>query len=450
MADGKVGRRLLVLGAGIGGYFAAAMLSKRFDETLLVDRDVEPQASEVRKGAPQGAHIHGILRRPLDIACALFPGFEDDLSAAGAIPLRAGSQLRFHDGGAWQPKLDLGFTIYSQTRPLLEHVIRSRVLSCPGVSVRHRIALVDYVIEDNRVTGAKLKLESGELETASADLVIDATGRGGQIQSLLKAHGYSDLQATELGVNICYASALFTRAQAPSTEPAACVIRGNPPYTRSGVLFPVEADRWVISLSGRFNDFPEANDEAFAAFAQSLDDPIIYNTIRTEKRVTPYSRFLIPRIYWRRYERMTRFPERLIPIGDALAGFNPVYGQGMAVAALHALEVGEVIAKRAAHGLGLGGVSAECLPRVAEVTRIAWEMSEPVDLAHEQTTGARPPGFEERIRYAKAIRKAFDGHPEVQRAFFRVANLLDPASTLSSVVERAGLPGMAAAGANDA
>lgn len=429
----------MIIGAGIGGCLAAGRLSRWFEEVIVVERDQLPSTPEPRKGVPQGSHIHGILRRPLDVAQLCFPGFEADLRAAGGIPLRSGDQLRFHDAGAWHPRRDLGVIIYSQTRALLEHTIRSRTRELKNVFFRTDCSLVGYICKSNTIEGAKVKTADGAEEVIQADLFLDSTGRGGNLPASLRALGYSDLQETELGVQICYSSALFSRSKLPEEEIGAYVVRSNPPRTRSGVLFPVENDQWIVSLSGRFDDFPPGDDAGFLEFARSLEDPIIYNVIKGETRTSKYSRFLIPRIYFRRYEQMQRFPDRLIAIGDAVAGFNPVYGQGMAVASLQVMEIDNVVETWAERRQSLNGLSGECLLRVAEATSIAWRMTEPVDLVFDQTTGERPQGFEERIAFSRKVRGAIEDDAELQRTLCRVTNLLEPSAALEAAARRAGL-----------
>ncbi|MEN0140341.1 MAG: FAD-dependent monooxygenase, partial [Rhodococcus sp. (in: high G+C Gram-positive bacteria)] len=373
-----LGDRLVILGAGIGGSYTALMCAPYFAETVIIDRDAIPDTPEYRPGVPQSAHIHALLRAPLDVANEAVPGFEDALVAAGALSLTAGTRARYHEYGGWQVKRDLGFNVSAQSRVLVEHEIRRHALHQPGVTLRDEVELVDYMIVDGVTTGVLAKDSTGRIEIISADLVVDSTGRAGPILGLLEQHGYDGVRQDEMGVDISYTSAFFTRTESDE-EAFGAIVRSNPPEVRSGVLWPIENGRWVVSLSGRFGDFPPADEEGFAEFARTLGDSLPYDTIQKAERVSDFSRFMIPRIYWRHYEDMKEFPERLIPIGDAVQAFNPVYGQGMAVASLHARELRDVLREIADGDCDLGDVSARMRPRVAGITQWAWDLTQPVD-----------------------------------------------------------------------
>jgi len=429
-SDRTLGKRAVIVGSGIGGAFCAGAISKFFDETLVIDVDSLPTTPLERRGTPQGSHIHAVLRSAIEIAGRYFPGFEASLEAAGGTQLSWGYDLRYHDWGSWQPQRDLGVKVFSQSRALLEHVLRAHAFSQPGVLVLQETRVTDFCLEGDRVTGIVARHKGGAEERIECDLVIDASGRGSRLPPWLERNGFGIADQTELGVDICYVSAYYTRSTKPGKAPFGYVLRGNAPSVRSGVLVPIERDRWVLSLSGRFGDFPPREEAGFLDYVRSLHVPAIYDTIANEKRLTPFSTFNIPEIFWRRYDQMPSFPDRLIPVGDAVTVFNPVYGQGMSVAAQGSLVLRQCLEELSRGGESLDGISRRCLPRVAEKSSAAWNLSANVDLSYAKTTGQRPPNLADRIKLARGLRKLIDSDAEVHRLFVRVVNMLEPASLL--------------------
>ena len=122
-------------------------------------------------------------------------------------------------------------------------------------------------------------------------------------------------------------------------------------------------------------------------------------------------------------------PPCVLPIGDCISSFNPTFGQGMSVAAGHAVALRDVLA----NGRGSpDGAAAAYLPRAAEVSRQAWALAAMVDLEYPRTTGERPPNFDKIVLGTEAMRRAAVLHPEVQLLRFEIGNLVKPDSAARS------------------
>jgi len=127
--------RVVVIGAGLAGLFAAAAAAGRADPVLIVERDRFPTTPTPRGGVPQGSHQHVLLHRGLIAAEQLLPGLREDLVRAGAVPIDTGDLLWLGPSG-WSVSGEREFEVLAATRPLLEHVVRTRVAALPHVELR--------------------------------------------------------------------------------------------------------------------------------------------------------------------------------------------------------------------------------------------------------------------------------------------------------------------------
>ena len=80
----KIAEHAVVLGASMAGLLAARVLTDFYETVTVVERDWLPDGPVNRRGVPQGRHAHALLGRGSQILDELFPGFLDDLVAAGA------------------------------------------------------------------------------------------------------------------------------------------------------------------------------------------------------------------------------------------------------------------------------------------------------------------------------------------------------------------------------
>ena len=92
-------RTALVLGASMAGLWTARVLADHFDQVLVLERDRLPDAAEPRPGVPQARQYHVLLLRGLQLMRELFPGMEEELVAAGAVPFDITGDVRLRSRG---------------------------------------------------------------------------------------------------------------------------------------------------------------------------------------------------------------------------------------------------------------------------------------------------------------------------------------------------------------
>jgi 2-polyprenyl-6-methoxyphenol hydroxylase-like FAD-dependent oxidoreductase len=126
----------------------------------------------------------------------------------------------------------------------------------------------------------------------------------------------------------------------------------------------------------------------------------------------------------RRYERQPDGPAGFIALGDALCCFNPVYGQGMAVAAAQGRRLRELLAD------GPGDLAPRFFRAAAEIVDGPWALLLASDLRFPDADGSRTAEIERGYPYMDAFRAAAADDGVLATALIRVLNLLDPPSRL--------------------
>jgi 2-polyprenyl-6-methoxyphenol hydroxylase-like FAD-dependent oxidoreductase len=179
----RIGDHAAVLGASMGGLLAARVLADAYRRVTIVERDPLPESGLDRRGVPQGRHAHGLLPRGAQILEELFPGLLAELVADGVPVLRAPREFRLFLGGHLLCQDgEPGEPTYVPSRPCLEAHVRDRVRALCNVSIWDRCEVAGLVTTPacDRVTGARVLPAGGAEEILAADLVVDATGRGGR------------------------------------------------------------------------------------------------------------------------------------------------------------------------------------------------------------------------------------------------------------------------------
>lgn len=423
-----IGKQAVIVGAGVAGLTAARSVADFFERVILLEADALPAEPLNRPGTPQCRHLHGLLAGGLQALSRLFPGFEQSLSQAGAVPIRMSSDYRLERPGYDPfPQRDLGLLIYSMTRPLLEFTVRKRLGAYRNVELRGGCRAQEFIPapRDAAVHAVRYQTPDGRSESLPADLVIDASGHGALTIALLGSIGMPAPEETSIGVDIGYATALFDIPQDARPDwMGVFTFPSYPANKRVGAIFPVEGNRWIVTLAGRYDEKPPAHWEEFLTYARRLRTPTIYNAIRQARPLSEIVRFGLKASCWRYFDRLQKFPRALLPFGDAICLFNPIYGQGMSVAALEADVLAKLLATQAAQSDPLGSLAGAFFAEAEKLIDTPWSTSAIPDFIDPRTEGQRPSDFEDSLKFSAALLKLAAQDPAVHKLFIEVQSLL--------------------------
>jgi 2-polyprenyl-6-methoxyphenol hydroxylase-like FAD-dependent oxidoreductase len=400
---------------------AARVLSEQFARVTLVERDALAVGAVSRKGVPQGNHAHGLLASGYRVLDEYFPGLMDELEAAGAPRGDIVGEFLWYLHGGWKLRHDAGLRGMTVSRPALESAVRERVRALARVGVLDRRSVERPLLERGRVIGVVL----ADGEALTADLVVDATGRGSRSPRWLEEWGYGRPETKSVRVDVGYATRVFERRPGDLHNSMGGFFAGSSPAeTRFGAVLAVEGRRWVVTLEGMLGDYPPTDDDAWLEWSRSLPTDDVYELARGRRSLGPVVSYRFRADQRRRFERMKRFPEGYLVVGDAVCSFHPVYGQGMSVAAMEAKALGESLAA------GDRDLARRFFRACSRIVDTPWLLATGEDLRYPQIEGKRPPLAGLLNRYLERVHHVATFDAEVCRRFFHVTNLRAPPSSL--------------------
>lgn len=427
----KQGERAVVLGGGMAGLLAARVLSDAYNEVIVVDRDELAGTTTARNGVPHGRHAHCLVARGQQILEELFPGVTQGMSDAGVTLGDFNGQIQWHFNGYKLAASDSGLVCVSSGRPILEEHVRNRVQAIPNVTFREGYDIVglETTPEGGRVIGARVqrRAQGSEPEVFVADLVIDITGRGSRMPAWLTELGYDAPPEDRIKVDLAYTTRHYRLKNGnPFTTDIAINQAGTPVCPRGVFCYLLPDGKTVeLSLTGVLGDHPPTDPDGFDEYVRSLPLPIHYEFIQEWEPVDDPVRFKFPASVWRHYEALTRVPESLLVMGDAVCSFNPVYAQGMTVAGMEALTLRKHL--QIPGPLNAPAFFGEIAGQIAG----PWQFSAIADLGYPGVEGERTDQIRLVNQYVPAVLAAATMDPIVTDAFLRVAGLVeDPMSLM--------------------
>lgn len=415
--------RAVVIGGSLAGLLAARVLSDHHDEVLLLERGEMPDDFSQRKATPHTRHTHALLARGREIFEQLFPGIRDEWRAAGGLFGDVGTQSAFYAGRQRFAQSRADAQAVCLGRAAIEGVLRRRVLALPQVRVASGIEVQGLLADASarRVNGLRWRAAGTDASSAGgllrAALVIDASGRGSHLPRWLVELGFAAPREEQVQCDIRYATAYLAREahHVPGLE--AVIVAATAAHPQPAVLLSQEDGRWVVTLGGYGKDAPPLDRAGFIARAEQ-SAPELASVVREATFLCEPFAYRFPHSQRRYYEKLRQLPEGVLAIGDSICSFNPVFGQGMSVAACEAL------ALDAALRAGRESLAKRYFRSAASSIDIAWQTSVGADLSIPSVQGERPLPVRIINAYVAKVFAAAQTDATVAVAFQRVSHLL--------------------------
>lgn len=400
----------------MAGLLAARALADQADRVVVLERDELPEPGRSRRGVPQGRHAHAILAAGVRCIEGWFPGFSEELLAAGALRGDGGDAL-WWQSGALKVRANTGIEALCASRPLIEATVRTCVQRVPNIEFRPGTKVDGLAFDGDRVRGV---LVGGE--RLAAGLVVDATGRDTRLLGQVVDAGNPAPAVSNVTMDMAYATRVLPRRPGDLDGKMYAIIAPTPPHeNRFGVLLPIEHDRWILTMGGFHGDAAPTDDAGYLAFARSLPHPAIAEVLERAEPLTEVMTHRMASSQRRHFERCARVPEGYVAVGDAICSFNPIYGQGMSSAALQARALAGAMGR---DPLGSAVATRRFYKAAAKVVANPWQIAVGSDFLHPATTGPKPPGTDLINRYVAKAQLASHSSPQVLAKLQEVQNLL--------------------------
>jgi flavin-dependent dehydrogenase len=424
------GETAVVIGGSVAGLIAARVLSEHFSEVVIIERDGLPEEPGPRRGVPQSVHLHGLT---LGGRVALDEIYGDDsftsaMRSAGAAYFDFFKHQAILMPEGWLRRAPSDVKAVYGSRACMEHVIRTLTRQIQNINFRTGQARSLRASADSkRVNGVHFYGEDGKEVIFEAELVVDATGRGSRSPKWLEDLGFQPPEESIVEPFLGYATVYCTIPEDawPGDVRAVGAPPSRPGFTRGGYVIPQENGLSVIMAAGTNRDYPPGDKEGFTEFLRSANTSIFYDTWRAAEQVNEIRTTRTSTNRLRHWHALSARPGGFLAIGDAVAAFNPVYGQGITTAALQS----KALQRRLQEDDHVGDMVDRFPQDAMDLTTFAWASSTLGDLQFPKTettnADAVAPSAEEMF-YLKQLRLLSTENAYVAQQYFQAISFMRP------------------------
>ncbi|KMQ00099.1 FAD-dependent oxidoreductase [Bacillus cereus] len=416
--------KAIVIGGSMAGKFAAKALSTSFKEVIILEVGEKWDGKASRKRVRQSNHPHVLLKGGEKAIEELFPTITHELIEAGSIINNFTRDLKWHQFGLWKQPFIGEVHMIQQSRPLLEWHIQKRIHQISNITIKYETLVKGLLIDEklNKVCGVKVKyLETDTQEEVHADLVVDASGFGSKSIEWLREYGI-EVQEEKVRIDLFYATKMFKLKENEELDCCNMLMSPSFPDNPYGVLIQtIEDNRYFVTFSGYANEKAPQTDDEFYDFAENLSISNVTDFLNKAEGITDIKTYKIPYQVRRRFDLVNNVPEGLLVVGDAQCRFDPVFGQGVSVAAMEAHQLQLLLQGRKQLDKTF---TQQFYKKAANIIETPWDMTTTEISRHPQLKRELTTKQKFQLWYTKQIYRLSASNSDVYIRLVRVMNLI--------------------------
>ena len=374
--------KAIVVGGSISGLLTARVLSDHFEEVIVIERDNYNDNYKVRNGTPQANHIHILLVKGKEILLNFFPELENDLLKKGANKIDFLNDSRYRLPSGWAPKFNSGIITFTCTRTLLENTIRNQIQKISKIKIEEGKQITSFVEEKPN----KIILKTKENEEIQGELIVDCTGRNTKTPTWLEDIGFSKPKETKIDSFVRYSTRRYIPPKRNRNWKMLVILNKPTTNPRIGGIYPIENGKWLVGLYSIGKNYPSTNEKEFLEFTKHLESLELYDALKDAIPDSEIYGYQVQGSRMYHYEKMERWPENFIVLGDAVSIFNPYYGQGITSAALGVKVLDDMLKDNKMKN----DFTKKFQKRLAKTVSLPWILGTSEDLRWPTTLGKKP------------------------------------------------------------